>query len=200
MSSSMIWTMTPANDGAPSADSRAPPRLRACRGSRRSPCRSGRARRRAGSGRGRRSPAPIVNSGSVSRIIQRCESSSAMRISIASRRSEPPRLRLLRLRQPAGQDRDEDDVVDAEDDLQRRQRRQRNQAGGAQQIAARDRTVTGRLGGREQRPRQEHQERNDHDRDTRHGVTTSGRACHQPARRLTAHWSAGARRPIVLPR
>ena len=36
----------------------------------------------------------------------------------------PARARLLRRRQLPGQDRDEDDVVDAEDDLEERQRRE----------------------------------------------------------------------------
>ena len=62
------------------------------------------------------------NHGCVSRVSHTMENSSAMRVSIAN---ASPLMRAdfaLLLRQPPDQDRDEDDVVDAEDDLERGQR------------------------------------------------------------------------------
>ena len=124
--------MTPVNDAATLAGRRAPPRLRACRGSRACSWRSGTGRRRSGSGRGRRSPGrATVKSGAVSPITQVIDSSSAMRMNIAS---DSPTLR-ARSRssgaQLSGQDRDEDDVVDAEDDLEDRQGQEGDPALGA---------------------------------------------------------------------
>ena len=71
-------------------------------------------------------PCPaIVNSGVVSRMIQVRDSSSTMRVTIARAR---PRRRAAPLRsgQPPDEDRDEDDVVDAEDDLERGEGDQRD--------------------------------------------------------------------------
>src|SRR5437879_5386674 len=48
------------------------------------------------------------------------------------REPEPPRRILLPRGQPPGEDRDEDDVVDAEDDFERGQRRERDQAVGVE--------------------------------------------------------------------
>ena len=63
-----------------------------------------------------------VNHGAVSRMIQASENSSSMRVTIAPSRPSAARPRLLLVRQLARQDRDEDDVVDAEDDLEEGER------------------------------------------------------------------------------
>ncbi len=67
----------------------------------------------------------IENNSADSPITQVIDSSSRMRVIIASDRPMVrPRAPLLR-RQPADQDGNENDVVDAEDDLQSRQRQKR---------------------------------------------------------------------------
>ena len=53
-------------------------------------------------------------------------------MTIAACQPDAPRLPLLRLRQLAAQDRDEDDVVDAEDDLEKGQRDEGEQSVGGQ--------------------------------------------------------------------
>src|SRR5438876_5122584 len=62
-----------------------------------------------------------LNSGRVSRMMPVRESSSKMRVTMASVRPDTG-ARLLAGGQLTGQDRDENDVVDAEDDLEHRQR------------------------------------------------------------------------------
>ena len=68
-----------------------------------------------------------VNSGSVSRTIQTIENSSSDAHEHGRDQADPARALLLFLGQLAGQDRNEDDVVDAEDDLENGQCRKRNQ-------------------------------------------------------------------------
>ena len=63
-----------------------------------------------------------VNSGAVRPITQVIDSSRRIRMNIASDRPSLPRPLAVCRRQLARQDRDEDDVVDAEDDLEHRQR------------------------------------------------------------------------------
>jgi hypothetical protein len=53
---------------------------------------------------------------------------SAIRIDHRGEQAGTPRALLLRSRQFAGEDRDEDDVVDAENDFEKRERRQAKQA------------------------------------------------------------------------
>ena len=60
----------------------------------------------------------IVTMGSVSLMIHDSENSSMMRVNMASVRPTVA-ARPLPLRQLAGEDRDENDVVDAEDDFER---------------------------------------------------------------------------------
>ena len=124
MSSSMIWTITLPNDAAALPRGRRAAALRACRESRYVLFAS------------RNRPPPIrirsrardvvadidVNERRVSLTIQASENSSTMRMSIARQQADPPRPLLLRGRQLARQNRDEDDVVDAEHDLEERQR------------------------------------------------------------------------------
>src|SRR5438876_11934503 len=66
-----------------------------------------------------------LNSGRVSRMMPVRESSSKMRVTMASVRPDTG-ARLIAGGQLTGQDRDENDVVDAEDDLEHRQREQRD--------------------------------------------------------------------------
>ena len=73
-----------------------------------------------------------VKSGAVSRMIHAIDSSSTMRITIAASRPVRRACGLLRRRQLARQNRDEDDVVDAENDFEKRQRDQREQTVGGQ--------------------------------------------------------------------
>ena len=61
-----------------------------------------------------------MNSGAVSRMIQASDSSSRMRMIMASARPDHPALLALLFGQLAGQDGDEDDVVDAQNDLEGR--------------------------------------------------------------------------------
>ena len=66
----------------------------------------------------------VVTTGSVRPMSQVSENSSAIRPSSASARPIWRAAALLMLGQPAGDDRQEDQVVDAEHDLQRGQRQQ----------------------------------------------------------------------------
>ena len=71
-------------------------------------------------------PPEDVNSGSVSRAIQVIENSSASAHHHRGDQADAARALLLLLRQLGRQDRDEDDVVDPENDLQERQRDERD--------------------------------------------------------------------------
>ena len=71
---------------------------------------------------------PRLNSGRVSPITQVMLSSSRIRVTDGGADAELAGPRLLGVRQAAGQDGDEDDVVDAQDDLERRQRQELNEA------------------------------------------------------------------------
>ena len=73
-----------------------------------------------------------VKSGAVSRMIQASDISSRMRMIIAAASPRRRALRLLAVGQLAGENRDEDDVVDAEDDFEKRERRERDEAVGGQ--------------------------------------------------------------------
>ena len=66
-------------------------------------------------------------------VSQTTANSSARRVSIASARPHEARRALARGRQPAHQERQHHEIVDAENDLEQRQRRQRQQAVGLQQ-------------------------------------------------------------------
>ena len=55
------------------------------------------------------------------RVSQTMENSSAMRVNIATPKAQHPRPAALRFGQAPDKNRDEDDVVDAENDLERRQ-------------------------------------------------------------------------------
>ena len=68
-------------------------------------------------------PAPaIANSGSRRFASQMTENSSAMRVSIAKPKPDDARAAALRRRQTVDQQGEEDDVVDAENDLEHRKR------------------------------------------------------------------------------
>ena len=66
----------------------------------------------------------IVNSGAVSLTIQASENSSSDARDHRAEQAEPARPRLLRRGSLPDEDRDENDVVDAEDDFQKRERRE----------------------------------------------------------------------------
>ena len=70
-----------------------------------------------------------VNTGSVSCTMNEIVASSTSRMIKRRADAEPAGARLLLLRQLVGQDRDEDQIVDAEHDLEHDQRQQRTQAG-----------------------------------------------------------------------
>ena len=72
-------------------------------------------------------------SGRVSFITQVSDRSRAIRLSMARARPMTRALGLSALRQTRGQDGYEDDVIDAQDDLEGGQRRQRDQGLGAPQ-------------------------------------------------------------------
>ena len=127
MSSSMIWTITLTNDAAARAVRVPFLAFEPLVDLERALGRAGTVRRRSGSGRGRRSRGrATVKSGVVSLTIQASENSSRTRVTIAPSSPSRRARRAAGRRQLSRQDRDEDDVVDAEDDFEERERREGN--------------------------------------------------------------------------
>ncbi len=132
-SSSRICTIAAAkpDPGGRRRTGPGPGRDRRCDGFPWSPSRPGTGRRRSGSGRARRSrgrrPSKI---GSVSWTMTAIVPSSASRRISAQADADPARPDALMLGQLVGQDRDEDQVVDAEHHLHHDQGRERHPGGG----------------------------------------------------------------------
>ena len=120
MSSSMICPMTAASDGATRAADVALLAFELLVNLARRLEEQEQAADDRGSGRGPRIglSSTTVNSGAVRRMIQAIDISSRMRITIAPIRPMRRARSCSACRQLAGEDRDEDDVVDAEHDLE----------------------------------------------------------------------------------